>query len=45
MPPWGNSDREFMCHVSHGGMLCSVATCAFGGGPYIKDNSCLKEFV
>ena len=23
-----------MCHVSHRGMLCEVATCAFGGGSY-----------
>ena len=32
--PLGSLDRELMCHVSHGGMLCGVTTWAFGGGPY-----------
>ena len=34
MPPWRNPDRELTCHVSNGGVLCKVAMCAFGGGPY-----------
>ena len=37
MPPWGDPDRELVCHVSHGGVLCGVATWAFGGGPYNTD--------
>lgn len=38
MPPWGNLDRELTCHMSHGGMLCGVVTCAFRGDPYNGDN-------
>ena len=34
-----------MCHVFPGGVLCEVATWAFGGGPYINqfENGFLVE--
>ena len=33
-PSGGNPDRELMCHMSPGGVLCGIATWAFGDGPY-----------
>ena len=32
--PWGDPDRELTCHVSHGRVLCGIATWASGGDPY-----------
>ena len=34
--PLRESEQRLMCHVSHGGMLCGVATWAFGGGLDIR---------